>query len=90
MVALDVVKEITYRQLQTLVDREEEKHCVLSVNGCGYFLHFLLTAIDHSWQVPVLIAEKQKNGVLHSVDIIDELLVRKIAIPVILCIDCNL
>jgi hypothetical protein len=61
MVALNEVKETTYRQLQTLEDREEEKHCVLSVNGSGNFTHFLLTAIDNSWQVPVLITEKQKN-----------------------------
>jgi hypothetical protein len=89
MVALDVIKETTYRQLKTLIDREDEKHCVLSVNANGYFIHFLLTAIDNSWQVPVVVAEKGKNGVLHSVDIIDELLVRKIAKIVILCLDCQ-
>jgi hypothetical protein len=60
MVSLNEVKETTYRQLQTLVDREEEKYCMLSVNSNGRLIQFLLNAINNSWQLPLLVSVKKE------------------------------
>jgi hypothetical protein len=83
---LNELKETTFRQLQCIIDREEEKHCVLSVNRNG-FVHYLLTAINYLWQVSLSVTEN--TTVLHSISIIDELLVRMIVIPYSLSMDCS-
>jgi hypothetical protein len=60
MVSLNEIKDTTFRQLQCTIDREEEKHCVLSVDSNGSLIQFLLTAINNSWQLPLLVSVKKE------------------------------